>query len=391
MRRGKRKNARAALAWFAVAFLLGQGLLAVQLEWAWPEARDPEWHLLVQRLQQRRDEAPDRPLVVVLGSSRSQMAFDAAWLSRDPAGPVVFNAAVAGSGALAQRVYLERLLARGLRPDAVVVEVMPPYFSAYGARFEESYPLWQCLTLAELVDVAPRAQDPSRVVKVWLKARLLPVCYHQPALQRRLVPACLRPGGDPEPCSDRDSHGWKANHHDYTARRRAELERFMLNQYDLALRSPPAAIEPWARLALPGGAPLPDRQRGPVLSGRRVQRLDDLVSRCRQEGIGCALLVAPESSQFRARLAAPLRTSLDAVLADLARKHAVEVHDARAWLGDEDFMDGHHATRRGAVRFTARFEQVLKDEAISSRRPVRRDEREPTRPGRQGGSRPPGS
>jgi hypothetical protein len=366
MRRARSKHARTVLVWFAVAFVLAQVALSVLLDRAWAEVRDPEWHLLIERLRQRRAEAPGRPLVVVLGSSRSLMVLDAARLSQAPSGPLVFNAAVPGGGALVQRVFLERLVEQGIRPNAVVLEVMPPYFSAYGTRLEESFPAWQRLTLAELLHVASRAQHPGRVVKVWLKARLLPVCYHQGELQRRLVPAALCPASEAVPGDDRDGHGWKAGTAVCSAERRAELTRFMLEQYDLALRSP-------------------------GLCRSRVDNLDGLLGWCRQEGIGCILLMAPEDSQFRTRTAVNFRKALDAALAGLARDHGALIHDARDWLPDEDFLDGHHATRQGAARFTTRFEPVLKAESVRSRQRVLRDARVPTVPGRPGGSLLPGS
>jgi hypothetical protein len=340
MRRARSKNARAVLVWFAVAFLLWQLALAGLVETVWPEVRDLEWDQLVQRLRQRRAEAPRRPLVVVLGSSRSQMAFDAAWLSRSPGGPLVFNASVPGAGPLTQRMQLERLLALDLRPDQVVLEVMPPFFSENGACFEEGFGSWERETLAELTDAVARAREPGRLLKRWLKGRAVPSVFHQPGLQRRLLPAKLCSAGDSFPGGDRDGHGRKPGPGDLSAARRAELTATMLGQYDRALRSPAFCQSRWRDLV-------------------------ELVARCRQQGIGCVLVLPPENTAFRSRLADSTRQSLQAALTALAREYRVGLLDARDWLSDEEFMDGHHATQKGTTRFTARFEMVWFHPAVS--------------------------
>ena len=72
----------------------------------------------------------DRPTVVMLGSSRTGLAFHgkraeqalAAELGR-PA--VAFNYGVPASGPVTHLVYLDRLLDGGITPDVLVLEVMP--------------------------------------------------------------------------------------------------------------------------------------------------------------------------------------------------------------------------------------------------------------------------
>src|SRR5262249_39166690 len=80
-------------------------------------------------------ESPDRPLVLVLGSSRVQMGLcagsvNAEWDGR-PA--LVFNFGLSGGGALLESLCLRRLLDEGLRPDVLVLEVLPPTLNQPGA------------------------------------------------------------------------------------------------------------------------------------------------------------------------------------------------------------------------------------------------------------------
>jgi hypothetical protein len=354
MRRHTLGRNRAILGWFAAGFVLVQLALAWQLETAWPGVRDPEWHLLMERLQQRRAEAPGRPLVVVLGSSRTQIGLGAAALSRAPAGPLVFNACVPGAGPLAQQALLDRLLLE-VRLDRVAFEVMPPFFSQRGASLEESFLAAEQLTLSEVWRAIRQAREPGRVARRWLRGRLAPVVMHRAALQRYLLPEMFH-CAEPLPWADRDGHGTKAAPTDCPQEKRDGLTRLMMAQYGPALRCP-TLFEP------------------------RVQALEHLVQRCRQDGIDCVLFLPPESSFFHTRT----ETGLQAALQQLAARQNVPVHDGRAWLPDEDFIDGHHALLTGSERFTARFaREVLRPAAL-------RDVRGPTAPGRRDGNRPPGS
>src|SRR5437763_10517665 len=110
-RRFSRRSAFALL-WGVAAFFLGQLLLGVIVEHWWTEARDPEYTAKMQRLSARRAEAPDRPLVLVLGSSRVQMGLRAGDLHADLNGrpALVFNFGLGGGGSMLEAISLQRLL-----------------------------------------------------------------------------------------------------------------------------------------------------------------------------------------------------------------------------------------------------------------------------------------
>jgi hypothetical protein len=68
---------RAALLWGVGIFLLAQLSLTVVVERWHPEWRDPEYGSRFANLKKRMKKEPDRPLLVVLGSSRVGNGFKA--------------------------------------------------------------------------------------------------------------------------------------------------------------------------------------------------------------------------------------------------------------------------------------------------------------------------
>src|SRR5258708_3260454 len=124
-------RSRVALAWGLGAFISLQIGLAVGIEWGLPQLRDPLYGDKLHQLRRRIAAAPASEVVVVLGSSRTVYALDGATAERQlntttarPA--LVYNFGVPGSGPVTNLVHLKRLLACGIRPDLVVIEVLPP-------------------------------------------------------------------------------------------------------------------------------------------------------------------------------------------------------------------------------------------------------------------------
>ena len=97
----RHRQARAALL-CALTFFLGfQAALTVAMERWRPELRDPEYGYRLAHLRNLLAKHPGRPLVLALGSSRTQLGFRPAaltWAAADGAPPpVAFNGALVGS------------------------------------------------------------------------------------------------------------------------------------------------------------------------------------------------------------------------------------------------------------------------------------------------------
>jgi hypothetical protein len=233
-----------------------------------------------------------------------------------------------------QLVCLERLLDRGIRPDLVFVEIMPPMLSWRGGEpVEERMLDGSRLSAAEMGRLLPYYEQPRRVLGKWSAASLAPA--HRRAQElRRLFALDARDGGIELDAADHlmDKHGWQHVPCTADAARRRELTLLAANQYDGALADFEIAPRPAAAL----------RQ---------------LLERCRSEAIGVALVLMPEAESFRALYSAESEAKLNGFVATLRREYDSELIDARRWVADEQFSDGHHLTPAGAVAFTDRFER----------------------------------
>jgi hypothetical protein len=83
--------------------------------------------------------------------------------------------------------------------------------------------------------------------------------------------------------------------------------------------------------------------------------LRDLLAACRREGIRAAVVVLPEGAGFRALYSPEALRRVDAYLDRLAAEESVPMIDARGWVGDDGFSDGHHLLPVGASAFTERL------------------------------------
>ena len=91
------------------------------------------------------------------------------------------------------------------------------------------------------------------------------------------------------------------------------------------------------------------------LSQGAVQALRDILALCRQRDIPTALVVMPEGSVFRGWYPPATQTRVEAFLAEFPSQENVPLIDARLWVEDDGFYDGHHMLPSGAEVFTDRL------------------------------------
>ena len=323
------RRARAAIVCGLLFFVAGQAAFRLALAWR-PAIGDREFGAKLDNLRARVAESPGRPLVVMLGSSRVATGFRPHALPRiGGTEPIAFNFAQVGTGPQLAHLVLHRLLSNGIRPDWVFVEFWPPFWATDG--YLNGY--IDSLNLASLDGPAARIlagylPRPKQLYAKWLPAQLSPVFASRSAILSRFGPSWA-PNFDPDRrLQNLDGSGWWAPRNEVD-----DADRRRLVEHYRGIYGP--------RLAGLKIRPIPDRA------------LHDLLTLCRRRAIKMAVVVLPEGDDFRALYTADARRAIDAYLAGLARE--TTVIDARDWIADSGFSDGHHLLPAGANAFTGRF------------------------------------
>ena len=326
------KRARAALAFGAALFAAGQLGLTATVELAVPGVRDPEYGAKLGRLRRCLDAAPGRPLVLFMGTSRTFNGLDPAELAPVTAGPapVAFNFAQTGAGPLFQLVLLRRLLARGIRPAHVFLEVLPPHLLFEGEA-------------ALLLDhrrvgwgdwpVLARYWPAGRSRAGWWAGGLVPAWSDKEQFLALAAPR-LEPSG--------------------AAALRAYFARVGADGF-LAFAHRSVTAREYARglaLAHQEYAWLMGRAH---LSRDALRALREFLELCRARGIGVTLVLMPEASAFRGWWSPGAWRQARDCLEGLCRDYGLALVDAGRWADDADFADGHHLLPVAATAFSRRF------------------------------------
>jgi hypothetical protein len=242
---------------------------------------------------------------------------------------VVINAAVPNGGPMMDQIVLRRLLDAGLRPELVFVEAMPMALSRRdGAPFEERARYQSRHTLTEVARLWSYYSERHRLFYPYLTGRLLPAHRYQAEI--RLALGIDRPSNQPFVYPQaRDPFGWLRCPPGYPPEEVEARTLENLGTYGRALSEP----------ALAPGA---------------VRALHDVVKLCLDERIRVVLVIPGEGTAFR-NYAPGVEAIQVAAVRKLAHDLDVPLIDARLWVDDAGFYDGHHTTRRGAFLFTDRF------------------------------------
>lgn len=320
----------------SVVLTLGLGL---GLDNYWTVLRDPQYGSKLITLRSRLAEQPDRSLVLFLGSSRTEVGVRPALLTADDSPcrtPIVFNFGMAGCGPLQQLLCLRRLYADGIRPQCVLLEVLPPalHWDCDGAVLLQP----ERLTWGDLRRANRYCAQPLKVRAAWGQARLAGWFTTRFTLLSRLAP------------------GWVP-----LAARRDSLWT-MCDPLGWAKPFITAPTKAWSTVAFAHArteyasalasfciSPLPDRT------------LRDAVEYCQTRRIPVALYVMPEGDTFRSWYPPGAYASVTQYVNNLGRDYSIPVFDTRTWMAETDFCDGHHLLGDAAARFSIRFGREMFD------------------------------
>lgn len=343
----RRRRGAVAVGVFAVAFVVLQLGLAAAAELSF-RVRDPAYGDK-EKLLARATAARGRPLVVMLGSSRTSFAFHAfaveERLAAEFPAAVAFNFGVPASGPVTHALYLRRLVEQGHRPDLLLVEVLPPMFMEFPeGPMDGRFLNGNRLRYGE----AKRAVGyglPPEVVAKWRSSVVVPWSELRLPLLGRLTPSALPWGVRFDWGRSCDARGW----------------------------GPP----PWASVTpeeYRAGVERARREYAAVLADLRpaagaVRALHDLLALCRDHGIPAKLVLLPEAAEFRALYSPVTLARLDGILGDLRTAHGCDLIDARDWGPPGEFTDGHHLLRGGAKAFSDRLARDAVLPFLRERRP----------------------
>jgi len=347
-------RSRSVILWAIGSFFAAQLVLAIVIERWRPEWSDPEYGYRLHHLRQRILENPDHPLLVVLGSSRVGQGFKADVLPppswNNPASPIVFNMSLSGGTPVHELLFIKRLLAAGIHPRWVVIEVLPASLKGEADILAAKDILppnrlrWTDLQV--LQRHAP--QHSVHRYEHWFKVHAFSSYFNRFAMVHCWAPALLDMSKPFQSSSDEMSpHGW----HPFP--------------YE---RVSPELYQSMFQVARKAYAPILSQFRIVPEADRIFREMLDV---CRHEEIEViGLLRMPEATDFRALYPPETSRLIDRYLRDLCRQYETEYIDASQWLSDDNFADGHHLLPQGAERFSLRlWDEVLEKHPLFRERP----------------------
>jgi hypothetical protein len=328
--RRQRRTGKAALAWAAVLFVLLQLGFVAWGDFREPGIYDPEFAFRSALLQAQCAERPDRPLLAVLGSSRTVLEFRPerlpALMTADGQEALPFNFAHTSAGPVYGLLTYRRLLQAGHTPRWLVVEVMPLLLR------EEWVGVYANAAVAGELGSLRKYTVRQRLLSGYVKTRLLPCFRH-----RRMFLQVYLPRWVPR------SSSWLYE---------PNLDRLGGERRQVMARVDPAAAARGLRESRArDGLLFPDFRPNP----RADAALRALLRDSRRRGIAVCLLLAPESPEFRENYTPLAREQVRDYCRSLAEEFGARWVDARTWLAEDDFADGHHVLLPGQTHFTDRL------------------------------------
>lgn len=326
---------RACLLWMLGFFALAHIGMLIATQGDWPNLRDPEFGYKLSLLRKQREAEPDRPLLVLLGSSRTGQGMRPGVLpplqTADGRTPFVFNFSQVGSGPLAELVTLCRLLDAGIRPDWLAIEVLPALLGRSNDACGEAGGGVSRIGWNDLRLLSRYVPDPQTMTRRWYHVQLAPWYAHRFSLMNHVAADCVpwRKRVDHWKCND--AWGWS----------------------DLGDDSQPLELVP-AALELARQTYYAELQHYHI-SDMQDRALHDLIAVCRRENIPTVLYLMPEGTIYRSWYAPQTRAAVDDYLKRLTQETGVPIVDARLWMPDKYFGDSHHLYRLGATHFTRQF------------------------------------
>jgi hypothetical protein len=328
--------------WSLIAIVLSQPALSIYLDKRRLETRDPLYGHRLHHLRERLAASPDSPLFLIMGSSRVKYSVwpDAMKLSsrENSPQPIVYNFGLNGMGTIRELMHFRRLLADGIQPKWMLVEIWPPLWAEDGF-FRESRMIQgeDDLHWRDLLLLCRYFRHDSDVLKLAIQKSLTPLRTYRDVLLALCAQSLLptenlremqKKVGDSLP-SDRG--GWFALPWELTTPE-AKLHARKDGEQKIKPLLQPVTID-----------------------SRSDAALRELLDECRQRDIKVALILLPEPSWTRGWYTAQSHAVVRDYLTRLRHDYPAPIVDAREWATDDEFSDSSHMGKKGVPGFSERL------------------------------------
>lgn len=328
----RRRRARWSLIAACVIFLASQLALGWGSEF-YPRIRDPFYGDKLVKLQ-RRIARKEAPLVLMLGSSRTGLAFHGKRIEQrlnDTIGldSVAFNFGIPASGPVTHLIYLRRMERVQVQPDLLLLEIMPTMLAHHDDGPQERHWLTGDRLTRRDIELAGRLGFPrEKLWNDWRDTTWNPWYELRFKLLARVVQSWIPWQYRSDWSRSSDECGWGRIERDTItdAERRDAIERARLEY---------AALLSQLRMG-----------------GPAVQALKELLADCQSRRIPVKLMLMPLSTEFRSWYPPKVEQDLQQFLEGLSQEFGCESIDARNWLQQDQFSDGHHMLVRGSESFS---------------------------------------
>jgi len=334
--------------WSLLFFALFQLVLSLALEFWWTSGRDPFYGTKVARLKDRLRQTPDARVVVMIGGSRTGDGLRAAPFEADLARQlgqplVIFNFGMPGAGPPSQLLQLQRLLADGIKPDLLLVEIVTPLLDDRLGGDPKRLAV-ERLSYRDLQQLRNYPMDTHSVRQGWREARAVPWYAQRFNILSMVLPTMLPLHLRQDGYVRCDGCGWAAP----------------------AVTQPaPEIRERLREVSMRGYGPiLKTFLLGPTAS----QAFRLILDECRRHHIKTALVLMPEGPYFRDAYPDQAWQQINPFVEQVCKEYQTPLINARCWMDEDSFFDSHHLIADGAARFTERLGRefivpLLRDEA----------------------------
>lgn len=173
---------RGHVVWTIISFIVLQAAQAAYFDIRYPETYDPEFSDRIAVLRRLLPASSDRPLMLVVGSSRITTDFRPEFLPPIGDEVVPFNLSHSGGGPLLNLVNVDRVYRLGYRPRWIVIEAMPSLLPLSGHSTAAAGAAAGDLSLLS------RFVPPWKLGYHFLRERAMATTNHRAAFRRQLAP-----------------------------------------------------------------------------------------------------------------------------------------------------------------------------------------------------------